>query len=65
MIAVMAISAGVPLAGALGITNAMGLSWPALFVYAAIVLPVYGALMYKFRTSIGIERFFRSRAKKK
>ena len=65
MIAVMAISAGVPLAGALGITNAMGLSWPALFVYAAIVLPVYGALMHKFHTSIGIERFFRSRAKKK
>ncbi|MFJ3031527.1 oligosaccharide flippase family protein [Rothia terrae] len=64
MVAVMAISALVPLAFAIAVSTLIGLSWPALFIYAALVLPLYGFLMYKFRYSIGIERIFRRRKKK-
>ncbi|MEX3611255.1 polysaccharide biosynthesis C-terminal domain-containing protein [Rothia sp. LK2588] len=63
MIAVMVISAGVPLIGAFGVAQLMGQSWPAIFTYAAIVLPIYGLLMYRFREAIGIENLFKSRKK--
>lgn len=63
MLPVMAISALVPLGGALGITTLVGLTWGALFTYAAIVLPIYGFLMYRFRTAIGIETLFKGRKK--
>lgn len=64
MYPVMLISAIVPLLGALGVTHLLGQSWPAIFTYAAVVLPIYGFLMYRFREAIGIQSIFKSRKKK-
>lgn len=61
MIVVMVLPTLIPLGGALLISKFMGQGWPALFAYAAIVLPIYGYLMYRFRELIGVEALFNSR----
>ena len=65
MLPVMLISSLLPLLGALATTLLLGENWLAILVYAALVIPLYGLLMYRFREAIGIENIFTSRKKKK
>lgn len=65
MFPIMLAGVGVPLLGALGVTWFMGMGWVQLFVYAAIVIPIYGILLYIFRHAMGVEMIFKSRKNKK
>lgn len=65
MFPIMSAGLGVPLLGAFIITWLMGMGWVPLFVYAAIVIPIYLVLLYFFKEAMGVELIFKSRKKKK
>lgn len=65
MLPIMFISAGLPLLGAFAATALLGYTWWSILVYAAVVIPLYLALLYIFRSQVGIETIFKNKTRKK
>ena len=58
------VGAAVPTAYALVSLAFLGQSVQGIIVYLVLLVPVYGAVLYRFRKALGIERFFSARRAK-
>jgi len=58
------LGAAVPIAGGLVSLTFLGQSVLGLIVYVVLLVPVYGAVLYRFRKALGIERFLSARRAK-